>query len=255
MKSTPDVSAQEFVNNGLKLVKDAKERNITIRLIGAVAVLLHCSEFSKLHDTMDRKLTDIDLLAYGDRRTPLIELIEEHGFLLNRRWAALYPDRYIFESDRLHIDVFFDKLSMCHTIDFQGRLEVDYPTIPLAELVLVKLQIYDITEKDLKDVSLVILAHDIGDSDQETINIDHISKILSSEWGFYYTVTENLKFLRDTYLEKFDFLSDQRKDEVRNKIEIMLNRINSQKKSRGWKLRARIGTRRRWYNEVEEAMR
>lgn len=117
------------------------------------------------------------------------------------------------------------------------------------------LQIYDITEKDLKDVCLVILAHDIGDSDQETINIDHISKILSSEWGFYYTVTENLKFLRDTYLEKFDFLSDQRKDEVRNKIEIMLNRINSQKKSRGWKLRARIGTRRRWYNEVEEAMR
>jgi len=255
MKSTPGVSAQEFVNNGLKLVKDAKERNITIRLIGSVAVLLHCSEFSKLHDTMDRKLTDIDLLAYGDRRTPLIELIEKQGFLLNRRWAALYPERYIFESDRLHIDVFFDKLSMCHTIDFQGRLEVDYPTIPLAELVLEKLQIYDITEKDLKDVCLVILAHDIGDSDQETINIDHISKILSSEWGFYYTVTENLKFLRDTYLEKFDFLSDQRKDEVRNKIEIMLNRINSQKKSRGWKLRARIGTRRRWYNEVEEAMR
>lgn len=254
-RQTCDVPVQEFLDSGVKLVGDAQQRNTTMRLMGAVAIFLHCRQFSQLWDAMNRKLTDIDCVAYGDKRTPLVELLQAHGFRLNRTMAALHPDRYIFESDRLHVDVSFDKISMCHEIDFKGRLEVDYPTISPAELILEKLQIHEINEKDLKDISLLILAHDVGDSDKETVNIGYISKILSSDWGFYHTVTQNLVLLKDTYLERFNFLPDRTRNEIKEKIRVMLNRIDSEKKSTGWKMRARIGTHKRWYNIVEETIR
>jgi len=243
---------RKLLNTALRLLKDAEERRIIMRIMGAIGIFLHCKEHSNIYNAMNRKLTDIDYAAYGDKKKEIIRLMEENGFTLNKGWAALYPDRYIFESGEIHVDVFFNKISMCHDIDFKNRLEIDYPTIPLAELFLEKLQIHDINEKDLKDVALLILVHNIGDSDKETINIKHISKILSSDWGFYYTVTENLKFLKDTYITKFEFLSNEDRKKIIEKIGSILAYIESEEKPIQWRLRAKIGTRLRWYKIVEE---
>ena len=142
---------------------------------------------------------------------------------------------------------------MCHKIDFRKRLLIDYPTISLADLLLEKLQIVEINEKDVKDVIVLLSDHKIGDKDEkETINIEYIADLLSKDWGFYYTVTTNLnkiKKLVDSYTQ---VLTQNKVEDVKNKIDITLDRIEKKPKSMGWKMRAKIGTKTKWYKEVEE---
>ena len=96
------------------------------------------------------------------------------------------------------IEVFFDKLEMNHTISFNKRLEADSPTLPLSELLLQKTQIVKINEKDIKDIIVLLRAHDVGKRDNETINLEALAQAgLISDWGFYYTVTTNLQKVKD----------------------------------------------------------
>jgi hypothetical protein len=158
------------------------------------------------------------------------------------------------DNPSLHVDVFLDKLQMCHTIEFKERLAIEKETIPLAEMFLEKMQIVKIAEKDIKDVLILLLDHEVGDSDDETINISQIAKILSRDWGFYYTVTQNLQRVLG-YLAGFNVLGERDKEEVRRKIFHILSFVEKTPKSLSWKLRSKVGSRIKWYEDVEEAVR
>jgi predicted SPOUT superfamily RNA methylase MTH1 len=140
---------------------------------------------------------------------------------------------------------------MSHVIEFKGRLEQDYPTIPLAELLLEKMQIVKINEKDIKDTTLLLKTHDIGDTDKDTINTVRIAKVLKEDWGFYYTVTNNLDKVR-TRKDEYDWLSQNDRELIGTKIDKLCSIIEAEPKSTGWKLRARIGTKKKWYTDVDE---
>jgi len=152
------------------------------------------------------------------------------------------------------LDVFFDRLEMCHTIDFMDQLEVDYPTISLANLLLEKMQIVQLNEKDAIDTVVLLREHDVGKVDDQTINLEYISRLLSKDWGFYYTVTTNLKRIRDEFLPSYD-LSGEDKTDVEHKIDTLLERVEKKPKSLRWKMRARIGAKKKWYRDVEELYR
>ena len=186
-------------------------------------------------------------------------------FVNNLSWQepAAYmmavASRLIFfdpNTEGLHTDVFFDKLEFCHDIPFKGRLEVDYPTLPLAELLLEKLQIVQINEKDIVDIIMLTREHDMGSSDKEVINADRIAKLLSEEWGFYYTATTNLKKVRDEFLPTYTALGEDDRSDVAKKITLLLDRIENEPKSMSWKVRARVGASRKWYRDsIEEVSR
>ncbi|MFX1561305.1 MAG: hypothetical protein ACFFBL_12015, partial [Promethearchaeota archaeon] len=145
---------------------------------------------------------------------------------------------------------FLDRLEMCHKIEYKKRLEIDSPTVPLAELLLQKMQIVKISEKDIIDTTMLLLAHDLGESDADTINAKHIADILSKEWGFYYTVTTNLKKVA-SLMREFDVLEEKDKDIVGNRIDKLLKILDDKPKSRSWKMRARVGTSKKWYKDVD----
>jgi hypothetical protein len=196
-------------------------------------------------------LSDIDFAAYSYQRHAIKELLHEFGYDVDIRHAFVRGDRLIFTNSKTnyHVDIFFDKLEMCHTIDFRKRLTIDYPTIPLAELLLEKLQIVRLADKDVKDVAILLLEHDIGECDKETINSAYIAKILSDDWGFYYTATTNLRKIKEF---SANFLSPKEMSIVESRIDKLLERIDKEPKTFKWKLRASIGTKKRWYQEVEE---
>jgi hypothetical protein len=152
------------------------------------------------------------------------------------------------------IDVFLGKLEMCHIIDYQDRLEVDTPTVPLAELLLQKLQIVQTNEKDIQDTIILLVEHDIGKSDKEEINADHIAKVLANEWGFYYTVKTKFAELKE-FLNKYEQPSKQERALVAERIDRLQDRIEKEPKSLHWKMRAKVGPSVRWYNVVEEVQR
>jgi hypothetical protein len=151
------------------------------------------------------------------------------------------------------IDVFLDKLEMCHVIDFRDRLEVDSPTVPLAELLLQKLQVVQTNEKDIQDTIILLTEHDVGKGDKEEINGDYIAKILGNEWGFCHTVNQNLGKVKE-FLDKYD-LSKQDKANITDRIDRLQALIEKQPKTMQWKLRSKVGTSKKWYNTVEEVQR
>lgn len=129
-------------------------------------------------------------------------------------------------------------------------MELDFPTITPSDLLLEKMQIVQITEKDLKDTMILLREHEIKEHENDVINTKYIAKLLSNDWEFYYTVTTNLKKTKE-FLNFFDALTDEDKNIISEKIDKLLDYIEREPKSLKWKARAKIGTRKKWYREVE----
>ncbi|MHA2004945.1 MAG: hypothetical protein ACW960_12670 [Candidatus Thorarchaeota archaeon] len=244
---------QEFVDEALRIIEEAEKQGIILRLMGAIAIRLHSPNFAYLHDKLGRFITDIDYVAYEKQTSKIEKFLESQNYsrkMLSFSFAL--GGRMIFtnNADGRHIDVFLDRLEMCHKIEYKKRLEVDKPTVPLAELLLQKMQIVKISEKDIIDTTMLILAHDIGENDDNIINAKYISEILSKDWGFYHTVTTNLKKVA-TLMSKFEVLKEEEKKTVNDRIDELLRIFEDKPKSRGWKMRARVGTSKKWYKDVD----
>lgn len=162
---------------------------------------------------------------------------------------ALQGDKRLLFLDpaaKRRVDIFLDVFEMCHKFDFHNRLELDKWTLTPSDLLVTKLQVVEINEKDYKDTIALILDHQIGDKDDlETINGRYIASLCENEWGIYKTFTRNLKWLSDS-LEKYLDDTEQVKL-VRSKINNLLDRIERQPKTLRWRMRASVGEKVTWY--------
>jgi hypothetical protein len=246
---------EELIGTATRLVNNAKERDIILRVMGATSVLIHVGKDAPILDVFKsyRKLTDIDFATYRKYWSKIEDFFQKQGFQPNERFNALHGDKQLnfTGSDNLHADVFCDKLNMSHVIDFTGRLEQDYPTIPLADLLLEKMQIVRINEKDIKDTLLLLRTHDLGNDDKDVINARWVAHTLKDDWGFWYTVTGNLNKV-NVQKNQYDWFSTEDRAIVESRVSKLLGIIESEPKTSRWRLRARIGTRTKWYNDVEE---
>ncbi len=255
-----ELQQSEFERLALETIDEAEKRGILLRLLGAVAFRIHCPAQQGLQESMHRVLTDIDFAAYYKQEKAIDKFfLGEMGYV--SQTASLTPGLmigrkiYLDPTDsRPHVDIFFDKLNMCHVVSWEKRLNIDTPTIPLADLMLEKLQIVRINEKDVKDVMMLLLEHEVGDSDQEVVNGAYIGKIMAKDWGFYYTSTMNLGKIK-SMLGEYDALSPADRDVISGRIDGLVAMIEDEPKSLGWKLRAKVGTKKQWYNDVEEVER
>lgn len=241
----------------LSALDEPENRHVLMRLIGALAFRTHCPEYGYIQDNLNRKFTDIDFASYPRFVRDISRILSDLGYEEDRQVTQLFGERRMLFHDPVygrHIDIFFDVLDFCHVLNFVGRLEADGPTLPLAELLLEKMQIVQINEKDLIDTTMLLREHAIGAGDQDTINGDVIARTLGADWGFWRTVTGNLKLL-DKRLEMYERLSTEDQGVVRARIRELLQRIDSEPKTLRWKARARIGERVKWYKDVEELAR
>jgi hypothetical protein len=201
----------------------------------------------------ERVFTDIDFAAYGKQRGKLVPFFENHGYELEKRAAMISGGtRLIFFAGRVPmIDVFFDKLDYNHPIDYRGRLEIHPYCVSLADLMLQKLQIVQINDKDLKDAMLLLLAAPIGEMDQDAVNAKYIAKLFSDDWGFYHTATVNLKKVKEA-MQDVKALNEGQRGIIAGKVDDFLKTIENSPKSGKWKGRAKTGTSKLWYKEVSD---
>jgi hypothetical protein len=238
-----------------RIVKAATERGVILRGLGAAAIRNHSHGFADKCAAVVRPLTDLDFITYSKQERQAMEVFKECGYIQDRAREYLrnISGRSILEDPTTHlvVDLFFNKLSYNHTIDLSKRLENDPLTIPLADLVLEKTQIVQINEKDVKDTILMVREHPIGSNDNETINTNRICDVLSNDWGFYYTVSTNLEKISQ-YAKQSTGLEQADITDVNGKIDNIKTAIESAPKSMGWKMRARAGPKKKWYDDVEE---
>jgi len=255
-----DETSMTILAEGKSIVNAATAQQITLRLMGASAVATHSPHYAHLLKQAGRKLTDLDFMANSKDFDRTGKLMQSLGYQTLRTGMMLAStsvgERSIFDhpTRHIHVDVFFDKLKMCHTIDFRDRLKTDPITISLADILLEKMQIVRINEKDILDTIVLLSEHELGNNDNDTVNIDYISKLLASNWGFYYTTTMNLHKIKER-LSMYTGLTAENVSNVSLKIDSLLQSIENQPKSSSWKMRAKIGTRKKWYEDVEEIVR
>jgi hypothetical protein len=250
-----DLAEREKFENELKHILKASEKaGILLRVIGSLAFQMHCPQFGYLQAALGRAYTDIDFAAYRKQSTPIQGLLTSLGYTENREvFIGSEGMRAIFDKPEagLHVDVFYEKLDFCHTIYWKDRLEVDSPTIPLAELLLEKMQIVKINEKDVIDTIMLLLEHPLGDSDMETINIQRVAKLCADDWGLWRTTTMNLDKVQKL-AQGYEQLTAEQKQKVETQVKTALMRLESEPKPMAWKLRARVGDRVKWYKDVDE---
>jgi len=250
-----DLAEREKFENELKhILQASEEAGILLRVIGSLAFQMHCLQFGYLQAAMGRAYTDIDFAAYGKQSKPIQELLTSLGYKENREvFITSEGERAIFDKPEtgLHVDVFYEKLDFCHTIYWKDRLEVDSPTIPLAELLLEKMQIVKINEKDVIDTIMLLLEHPLGDDDTETINIQRVAKLCADDWGLWRTTTMNLDKVQKLAMQ-YEQLTTTQKDKIESQVKTALERLENEPKPLAWKLRARVGDRVKWYKDVDE---
>ncbi len=254
MGAQDQAEREKFENELRRIIRASEEARVTLRVIGSLAFQKHCPKYGYLQAALGRAYTDIDFAGYRNQTREVQELMKSLGYAEVREVFILSEgDRSIFinQDNTLHVDVFYDKLDFCHVISWNDRLEVDSPTIPLAELVLEKMQIFEINEKDIIVTIMLLLEHPLGDNDDEMINIERIAQLLSKDWGLWRTTTMNLDKVKQM-AGQYSQLSDEEQAHVVNQVEESLARIDGEPKSRGWKLRARVGDRVKWYKDVDE---
>ena len=242
-----------FVDRATEIVDAARDRGIALRILGSLAYRLHCPANIGFFEAMKRDLTDIDFATKSEHRKEVREYLGGRGYMIDKDVMAITEGkRYAFTDSEtgMNVDVFFDELYFCHQIPLRNRLDLDYPTITPTDLLLEKMQIVEINPKDIKDSLVLLLEHPIQPSTPDAIDPVYTARLLSADWGFYYTFMTNLKRL-DSEIFKAGF-DDKAGGSIRARIEELTQAIDQAPKSTAWRLRAKIGTRIKWYQEVAD---
>ncbi|MGZ6033461.1 MAG: hypothetical protein ACXWNS_17160, partial [Isosphaeraceae bacterium] len=214
------------------------------------------------------------------------------------------------------IDVMVDRLDMCHILDFRPTFDRLPFTLDVVDLLLSKLQIVELNEKDARDLLQLLAAMplasgretsgrqtsrretsgpetrrrepsrretsglepsrrepssredrgearhsgrhareadgDIPHSGAQFIDTDRFSKVLGADWGWWRTVTANLKKLPALAAERPHLHPPAPPFDAAQACQRLLELAESAPKSVKWRLRANVGDRVRWYELPEE---
>src|SRR5206468_11681392 len=198
------VPTRIFVDESLRILRAASEAKVALKMLGGLAIKVHSLNEKEFANRLGRsaekgqEYSDIDFATYYKSRDGVRKIMESLGYSKRpstMSTSASQRQIYFHPKGWFYIDVFWDKLKAAnHPISFRNRLEVDPVSIPLSDLLLEKLQIVSFSKKDMFDSLLLLKAHSVSEKEElETISMDRVARVLSRDWGFWYTVTTNLQ--------------------------------------------------------------
>lgn len=237
------------VAEGTRIAEAAAERGLPLRLLGGVAVALLCPSARK--PPLQRRYGDIDFATIGFAKEDVVRLMQVLGYVPDREFNTLHGHRRLFfwdEANQRQVDVFVDAAHLCHRVDLKKRIEIRPLTLSAADLTVLKLQVVETNDKDYLDICALFADHDLSD-DESGIDIHYIAELTASDWGLWRTLEmvaeRSEQFARE--LPGFDAA-----EVVLDRLQRLRGALDTVPKSRGWKLRARVGDRKRWYEIPEE---
>jgi hypothetical protein len=234
-----------------RLAAAAAEAELGIRLMGGLAIWL--TSPSARRPPYARDYADMDFAAPSRDAKRITPFLIDHGYAPERLFNALHGAQRLnfgHPDGRWTIDIVIDELSMSHRLDLRGRLDGPGPTLDLADLLLTKLQVFEINRKDLGDVACLLADHQLADgSPTDAIDRRRVLAVTSTDWGWCHTVEQNLARVKEQ--ARAEPLTDARLD-AGTQADALLGAVRAAPKSLAWRARARIGERVRWYETPEE---
>lgn len=237
------------IAEGSRIAESAVQRNLPLRLLGGVAIALSCP--SSRRPPLRREYGDIDFATTSTAREDVTRLLRDIGYRPDREFNTLHGHRRLYFADPLNqrqVDVFVDGANLCHRIDFRRRLEVAPLTLPPADLALTKLQVVETNEKDYLDLCAIFADHELTEDDVG-VNYKYISELGAADWGLWRTVGIVAERTEGFASQLGGFEAAER---VVDRLRQLRSKLDTVPKSRRWKLRSRVGERKRWYEIPEE---
>src|SRR5215472_3393790 len=248
--STP---VDDPLHEAVSLVEGATSAGVKLRLLGGLGVRVLCPDFPPRL----RPGQDMDLACISKGRREVAAYLERSGCVADRMFNNLNGDRqmYFIAPSGRPIDVMVDRLTMCHTLDLRPSFSRQPLTVDAMDVLLSKLQIVELNEKDARDIIHLLAALPLsGDGGGQGVSLDtdHFRKLLGADWGWWRTVTGNLAKLPALIAEKPDLVPPGDTLDPVAESQLLLQLANDAPKSMKWKLRANVGDRVRWYELPEE---
>jgi len=242
-KSDPIEEAQ-------RVVETADERDLTVRLIGGTAINRHAE--SAREEPFKRGYRDVDFVIRREEEDGAVELMEDLGYEPNERFNTMRRFRLEFTDpiNERKADYIIDRFDFCHTWSLRDRIDRDHPTVPIEDLLLSKLQIVEVSDRDVRDIVAMLTDHPVesGADDTEVIDSDYVAGLLGDDWGLWRTVTYSIDRVEE-YVESNDLPIDE--PELRSRIDALRTEIDDHPKSLKWKLRSIVGEHKQWYKRPE----
>jgi hypothetical protein len=246
----PDINAE-----AQRLLAAIDRAGLGARLIGGMAIRLLAAE--RLPAAYERPIQDLDFILAKRDRQAFNQLLIDAGYAPQERFNALHGARRLLYDDSAHgrqIDVFVDTFSMCHELPLAEQIPARPHTLPAADILMTKLQIVELNEKDQRDLFALLCTHTVATGRGEgEIDVARIAELTSNDWGLQHTFELNLERLRAALGEQP--LAAEQAAAVAERIDELARALEEAPKSRKWKLRAKVGERKRWYEEPEEVDR
>ena len=230
-----------LLEEGRRLVELGAGAGVTVRLLGGVAVLAHCP--SALGAGGIREIADLDVVVGAGQGRALARLLTNAGYRPEQRFNALHGQRrMLFHGPLGQLDVLVGTFEMCHTIQLAPRLELDSPTVTVSDLLLTKLQIVQLNEKDARDALTLLGEHELDRGEGDAVNLAYLDLLVASDWGLWRTL--------DGTLARLGEMTGDR--EVKGKLAAIAGSLQAAPKTMKFKLRARVGERVPWYTLPDE---
>lgn len=260
----PAPPSAEIEAEARRVVGLAIDAKLRVRLMGGVAILIQSP--SARRPPFERSYRDFDVIAHSKDVGPLRRLLDAEGYIGDKLFNAIHgASRLMYSAPdgRWSMDIVIDQLAMSHTLELKDRLATDGLTLDLADLLLTKLQIWETNRKDLGDTACLLADHPLAsvgrpsaasgqDGAPTPIDLSRIRSVLGSDWGFCHTAERTLRAVAELVAEA---PIPDAPYPVGAQVTTLLAQIEAAPKSLGWKARARVGERVRWYETPEEARR
>ena len=240
---------EDAVPESMRIIDEARARGVVLRLAGGLAVRQHC----RAYEFCERDYGDIDFVGLSHESSAIVDLIEGLGYRENTHYTVTTGGtRLLFEKPGStdHVDVFLDHLRMEHDIDLRNRLAIEKNTISVSDILVTKLIITKMNEKDYRDIITIVKDLPLGEEDApETINLKYIGALCGENWGLYQDALTTLDACAD-FMRQYH-LKEEVAQEVLKRLMLIRSAIVTYPKSMRWRLRSRIGKRLAWRKEVE----
>jgi hypothetical protein len=237
----------ELVAEAPRVLDELESRGVAARAVGGLAIRLRCPSSGR--PPLARSYKDLDLATVRSARRSLTEALSAIGYEPDAEFNALQGRERLLFWDVEHgrqLDVFVDRMVLCHTLDFANRLPLEPRTLPLADLLLTKLQVVEVNERDIKDAVALLADHELG---PDGIDVERVVEVLANDWGWWRTATATLEGVA-RYAGDLDGFPGAAS--VVQRATALRERVDAAPKSRRWRLRAKVGERKRWYELPED---
>lgn len=239
----------DAVAEGQRVVEAADDRALTVRLIGGTAINIHSP--AAREEPFERGYRDVDFVGTTGEEDELVELMTDLGYEANQRFNTMRRFRLEFTDpvNERKADYCLDRFEFCHEWRLTDRLEEDHPTVPIEDLLLSKLQIVEVSDRDVRDILAMLTDHPVSaEPDTEVIDPGYVAGLCSQSWGLYKTVTMSLDRV-DDYVANNDLPVEE--ETIARRTDALRAAIEERPKSLRWKLRSIVGEHKQWYKRPE----